>query len=267
MPYFEWNDTRYHYLDQGDGAALVLCHGFTGSSQNWLPLLPALSQDRRVIALDLPGHGETKVLSGEDYTISAAIESLLRLLDHLALAQIDLLGYSMGGRFALSFACAHPGRIRRLVLESASPGLQSSQDRASRKQSDDSLAERIEANGIGWFVDTWEQLPLWASQSQLPDSVRETLREARLRNDPGGLANSLRQMGTGVMLPLWDCLPNLTRPTLLLTGELDTKFREINAQMHAILPASSLHMIPGAGHTIHLEQPLTYLEVVRNFLF
>ncbi len=270
MPYFEWRENndrfRYHYLDQGEGSALLLCHGFTGSSQNWLPLLPTLTEHRRIIALDLPGHGATHLPSDEAYTMARAVQAVERLLDHLALPQIDLLGYSMGGRFALSFACSHPIRIRRLILESASPGLPSASDRAARKQSDDTLAQRIEADGIGWFVDTWEQLPLWASQQQLPYAVREALRQARLRNEPTGLANSLRHMGTGVMPPLWDCLPRLAVPTLLLVGELDAKFRQINTEMHATLPQSTLRVISGAGHTIHLEQISAYLEVVNTFL-
>lgn len=270
MPDFEWreqNDNfRYHYLDQGEGAALLLCHGFTGSSQNWLPLLPALASNRRILALDLPGHGATHLPPGKFHTMVDAVQALERLLDHLVLPQIDLLGYSMGGRFALSFACAHPGRIRRLILESASPGLQSAQERTTRKAADDALAERIEANGIAWFVDTWEQLSLWQSQQQLADSVRDALRQARLGNDPAGLANSLRHMGTGVMPPLWDCLPQLTLPTLLLVGELDAKFRDINTRMQASLPHSDLRIIPGAGHTIHLEQPNAYLDAVSNFL-
>jgi len=269
MPFIEWEEAgdryRVHILEAGQGETLVLCHGFTGSAENWRSLLERLSSQRRVIAVDLPGHGQTDVPAAA-FSMDGAIRILARVLDHLNLAQVDLLGYSMGGRFALSFACQHPARVRRLILESASPGLRTPEERATRKASDDALAQRIEAQGVPAFVDFWEALPLWASQRSLPQASRAELRQQRLRNHAAGLAGSLRGMGTGIMPPLWDALPALTQPVLLIVGEADSKFRAINREMHSALPNSLLVTIPGAGHTVHLESLDDYQATVTKFL-
>lgn len=270
MPFIEWEENnqpfRVHYVEAGQGDPLLLCHGFTGSVENWRPVIEALSADRRVIAFDLPGHGKTDVPADEAFSMAGAIRILERLVDALQLGQVDLLGYSMGGRFALSFACEHPEHVRRLILESASPGLQTEAERAARKASDDALAARIEREGIPAFVDFWEQLSLWESQQSLPQETCDHLRQLRLKNSIPGLANSLRQMGTGVMPPLWESLPILTLPTLLLVGEHDAKFRAINEAMHTQFPNSKLVIISGAGHTTHLEQTLRYSAAVEEFL-
>ena len=95
-------------------------------------------------------------------------------------------------------------------------------------------------DGIEAFVDYWETLPLFASQQQLASDIRSALRSQRLRNLPGGLANSLRGMGTGTQPSLWERLPELKIPTLLMAGELDTKFVGIASQMYDLLPEAQM---------------------------
>ena len=109
-------------------------------------------------------------------------------------------------------------------------------------------------------------MPLWTSQAQLPAETRAALREQRLQNNPLGLMNSLRGMGTGAQLSVWTHLPRLTMPVLLVTGELDAKFAAINREMADLIPGSRLSVVPDAGHTVHLERPQRYAELVRGFL-
>ena len=91
-------------------------------------------------------------------------------------------------------------------------------------------------------------------------------RNQRLRNDPRGLANSLRGMGSGAQPSLWHDLPTLTLPTLLLVGALDDKFRRINEAMAAKIPSATLDIIPSAGHNTHLENSAAFALAVRSFL-
>ena len=263
MPCLDLPAARYHYITQGDGPALLLLHGFTGACDNWLPHMNPLATRHRVIAPDLPGHGQTA--SGR-YTMAQAADDLAALLYELAPAPAHILGYSMGGRLALYLALAHPERVASLVLESASPGLKTEAERRERRERDDALADRIEREGIAAFVDYWESLPLWHSQQQLPGDVRQTLRQQRLRNDPRGLAASLRHMGTGVQPSLWPRLHDIDCPTLLLAGALDAKFVAIAGDMHRTLPRSTFRIIPDAGHTIHLERPRAFDRSVLAFL-
>jgi 2-succinyl-6-hydroxy-2,4-cyclohexadiene-1-carboxylate synthase len=169
----------------------------------------------------------------------------------------------MGGRLALYTAFIYPARVKRLILESASPGLKTSVEREARVASDNALADRIEMEGIEAFADTWTNLPLFATQSS---EVRQRLHDQRLHNNPLGLANSLRHMGTGVQPPLWNALPLIGITTLLLCGALDPKFSAINAEMHTLIPRSTLITVSDAGHTIHAEQPARFQAEVLRFL-
>lgn len=270
MPAQTINGVTYHYLmragDEDGRAPLVLLHGFTGSATNWRPLLPAFAH-YRTIAVDLLGHGRSAVPPDpERYRMDRVAADLVALLRALDALPCHLLGYSMGGRLALYTAVHHKTAVRSLLLESASPGLEHAAERQQRRGSDEQLAAFIEREGIAAFVQRWEALPLWASQAQLPEATRAQLRQQRLRNRPQGLANSLRGMGAGQQPPLWAQLPGLAMPVLLLAGVLDEKFVAIGRRMAAQLPAATLHVVPGAGHTIHLERPHTFTTAVLDFL-
>ena len=169
----------------------------------------------------------------------------------------------MGGRLALYLALRYPGRLRSLILESASPGLADDTERTQRHRRDQALAHRIQAEGIGWFVDYWERLPLWASQAKLSAEILAAQRQQRLGNSALGLANSLRGLGTGAQPNLWPHLPALQLPALLLAGTADDKFRGVNQAMAARLPDARLRLIPSAGHNTHLENAARLLPRSR----
>lgn len=256
-----------HITETGSGPPLVLLHGFTGSAAEWYDLLPTLANGRRVIMPDLIGHGASEAPTDPArYTMERCVVDLLAVLDHLELAQVDLLGYSMGGRVALHLAAAAPERISRLVLESASPGIADAAERAARAAADDALADRIEAEGLEWFVDHWAAIPLFASQSALPDAVRRAQRERRLAQPAHGLANSLRGMGAGRQASLWERLSEIALPTLIISGALDRKYVDIGAAMAAHMPQAHHIVIPDAGHTVHIEQPQAFNEIVVRYL-
>lgn len=261
------NGVNYHYLDYGKGSETLLLHGFTGSIENWAEHTAVFAGHYRVIAVDLLGHGQTDSPSNaRRYRIENAAADLIGLLDMLQIEQVTLLGYSMGGRLALYTAIQYPERVKRLILESASPGLKTAEERAARVVSDEALAQEIERLGVEAFVHQWEKLPLFATQAALPDAVRLRLRELRLRNSPIGLANSLRGMGTGVQPSLWDDLHRLTMPVLLIAGEADQKFTLIARLIHQQLHNARIAVMPEAGHTLHLEQPAVFDQMVLDFI-
>lgn len=269
MTDFLLNGERYYVRRSGNPTMppLLLLHGFTGSGENWADLVPVLGERYLVITVDILGHGRSaSPPAPHRYTMPQVAADLIALLDAWQIEQTALLGYSMGGRLALYLACHHPARFSQIILESSSPGLATEAERAARRQSDAALADWIEANGIEAFVDRWEKLPMWASQEQLPKEVRARLRQQRLQNSPVGLANSLRGMGTGAQPSLGEKLPELKLPTLLIAGELDSKFVAINQKMAQRLPNGRLHLISHAGHTTHLERPSEFATSVLEFL-
>jgi 2-succinyl-6-hydroxy-2,4-cyclohexadiene-1-carboxylate synthase len=251
----------------GQGPALVLLHGFTGSAESWRRHIAVFGHQFRTVAVDLLGHGASD--SPADlarFGMDRCVEDLIAVFDNLGLARVNLLGYSMGGRVALHMAAAHPDRIGTLILESASPGLAGLAERQARVTSDEALASSIEQEGLEVFVERWSKLPLFASQSHLPEVVRVDLRAQRLRNSPRGLANCLRGLGAGVAAPLWDRLREVRIPTLVIAGALDDKYVAIAQAMTASLPNGRLAIVPGAGHAAHLEQPEAFDRLVLAFL-
>jgi 2-succinyl-6-hydroxy-2,4-cyclohexadiene-1-carboxylate synthase len=256
----------YNVETAGAGAPLMLLHGFTGSAESWSHLQPALAARLTMIMPDLLGHGRTGAPDDPvRYRMEPCVADLIAILDALSIGRTHLLGYSMGGRVALAAAVEHPERIASLILESASPGLAGAGEREARVASDNALADAIERDGIEAFVARWEWIPLFATQERLPAQVRARLRTQRLSNNPRGLANSLRGLGTGVPPPLWERLTELKMPCLIMAGELDGKFAGIARAMAAAIAGSALAIVPGAGHTIHLEQPAAFERLVLEF--
>src|SRR5258708_28800746 len=143
------------------GPLLLVLHGFTGSVSAWVEVRPALTAFAQTIFVDAIGHGGSAApVDPERYTLDWSTRDLLALLDAVEIDAVDVLGYSMGGRAALHFAVHAPERVRTLILESASPGIEDMAERAKRAEADNALADRIMAVGIAAFVAEWESLPL-----------------------------------------------------------------------------------------------------------
>lgn len=259
-------DVSYHVEIEGKGEPLVFLHGFTGSSLSWQHLINVF-RHHQLIFIDILGHGKTDHPSDPArYKMEEVVWDIVEILNQLAIEKASIVGYSMGGRLALSLAALHRHRVQKLVLESSSPGLKTNEERDQRIKSDQVLANEIVAGGISSFVDKWEKIPLFSSQMTLSDEQKKKMRNQRLMNSEIGLANSLLGMGTGSQPSWWDELPNINIPTLLLCGEWDQKFCEIAKRMHELFPISVLKEINLAGHAIHVEQPRIFGKIVNEFL-
>jgi 2-succinyl-6-hydroxy-2,4-cyclohexadiene-1-carboxylate synthase len=226
--------------------ALVLLHGFTHTGASWDPVVAALGERYRALALDIRGHG-----SATD-RIPVTLGGVLEDVATLAPDRFTLAGYSMGGRIALHAALGLPARIERLVLIGASPGIADPADREARREADERLADEVEGMSIERFAARWAQTPVLGGQ---PPDVLAAVQADRLRNDPAGLARALRGLGTGVLPSLWGRLGELRVPVTLVVGERDEKFRAIAAEMARRLPQATTIVVPGAGHAVHLERP------------
>ncbi|QCR33332.1 2-succinyl-6-hydroxy-2,4-cyclohexadiene-1-carboxylate synthase [Lysinibacillus sp. SGAir0095] len=251
-----WND----HLEQ----TIVMLHGFTGSVATWCNVAIPI-KNHRIVAIDLMGHGQTD--SPQDiapYTMEEQILQLDEIFQQLNLHEVILLGYSMGGRTALSYAKTFPDRVSHLILESASPGLKSEEERAKRRASDESLADQIQTSGIEVFVNKWENIPLFKTQKKLPPDVQLEVRKERLAQTEIGLANSLRGAGTGAQSSLWSSLGEISMPVTLITGEQDDKFCQIAEEMQALLQNAQHVCVKNTGHAIHVENPEQFATIVKD---
>jgi 2-succinyl-6-hydroxy-2,4-cyclohexadiene-1-carboxylate synthase len=239
----------------GTGRRVVAIHGFTQSAEVWAPHARRLAAaGNEVVAVDAPGHGRSAgvrlgLWEGADAIVDAGGTGAY-------------IGYSMGGRYALHAALRHPDAVRRLVLVSATAGLDTAEERAARVASDEEVARRVERDGVAEFVRWWLARPLFAT---LPPEAAAL--DARLGGSAAGLASSLRLAGTGRQEPLWDRLPELRMPVLVVAGALDAAYlARARRMVDAVGAPARLVVIPEAGHACHLERPDEWLAAVVPFL-
>lgn len=231
---------------------LVFVHGFTQTRRSWDDVRAECGAFETV-AVDAPGHGESAALA---LSMDEAAGALGR-----AGGRATYVGYSMGARLVLHLALARPDVVERLVLVSGTAGLAEPADRAARVEADEALAASIEADGVDAFLRRWLALPLFAG---LP-AERAGLAERRT-NTAEGLAASLRLAGTGAQASLWDRLGELAMPVLIVVGADDPKFVELGRRLHEAIAGADLVVVPGAGHTVHLEQPDAFVAALRAWL-
>ena len=257
---------RWEVRARGAGTPLLLIHGFTGRGTSWAGHAAAFARSFRVIVVDLPGHGRTATGDASRMTVERTADDLAAILRRLGAAPADVVGYSLGARIALRLAIAHPDVVRRLVLESPSPGIADTVARDERRAADEALADRIERDGIPAFVAEWEAQPIFATQAALPAARAARIRAIRLANRPDGLAASLRGAGQGAMEPLADRLGEVRAPTLVIAGALDDRARPRAESVAAGIPGARLAIVDGSGHTPHDERPARFRRLALDFL-
>jgi len=203
--------------------------------------------------LDAPGHGAN--VDG--------VRSLPQCADDIAGAMQPgiLIGYSMGARMALHVALQQPKMVSQLVLISGTPGLKTESERKARRQSDNELADRIEKVGTPAFIDEWLALPIFSGLTKETNQ-----RSDRLHNSPKGLADSLRNAGTGTQDSQWEHLHRLTMPVHLIVGQTDAKFTSIANEMTSLLQSCEMRVVPNVGHTVHLEDPTTTSQMLDSII-
>ena len=244
---------------------LLFLHGFLGSKNDWNPIVDPLKDDFCCLAVDLPGHGDTTVADDSLYRMENVASALTDLTGELGLSRPQVVGYSMGGRLALYLAVNHADSFSGFVLESASPGLKTAEERQARVEHDEALAQKLMSTDLKDFLADWYNQPIFETLRNDPRLLEETVKH-RMTNNPAGLSRSLRYMGTGTQPSLWDRLHAITRPLLLIAGEHDTKYTAIQHQMADLCPTTQMRIILDCGHNVHLERPVEYIEAIKPFL-
>lgn len=241
-------------------APLILLHGFSQTTASLDPLRHALAdQTIATTAPELPGHGAgvgpDRLVDGD---LWAGADALVDAGHHGI-----FFGYSMGARLALHVALAHPTEVRGLVLLGGTAGIDDADERAARRAADAALANRIEREGLSPFLESWLAMPLFAT---LPPDPNRLARRAA--NRAAGVASSLRRWGTGTMdPPLWSRLTEIVAPTLVLAGDLDTKFSDLGHRIaDSVGPNAGFVRIRDAGHAAHVERPAAVAGEITRWL-
>ncbi|HEX5755953.1 MAG TPA: alpha/beta fold hydrolase [Arenimonas sp.] len=257
-------DHRWSYLEAGSAQQplIVLVHGFTGSKENWLPLMRALSGSYRIIAPDLPGWGASERQPGADYGPIAQSERLAAFLRRLPEPPAMLIGHSMGGQIAGLASAAHPGLVPRLGLL-ASAGV---------RFRDNAFGAAVLAGDNPFEVTNRAELRrylgiVFADPPFVPWPV-DTALVRRRRADAAFEQSVLDGIGRGPeAFALQESLPQIAAPTLLLWCR-DDRVIDVSAMdiFREGLPLSRSVLLAGCGHMPMMAQPELVAEMVARFL-
>jgi 2-succinyl-6-hydroxy-2,4-cyclohexadiene-1-carboxylate synthase len=238
------------------GEGVVMLHGFGGTGRAFDGVIAALPAQRYTpLALDLPGHGSRSQSGGP-----ISYEGCVDLVLVQSPARFVLCGYSMGARIALCTALTAPQRVSRLVLVSATAGIEDAAERQARRQADERLAMQIESEPMERFVERWRSQPMFAEE---PEAVRLLAAVDHRRNTTAGIAAALRGIGCSVMPPLWERLGELPMPAIVLAGERDAKYRALGERIATTAPNGSFRVVTG-GHGLLLENPAAVAHAIAG---
>jgi 2-succinyl-6-hydroxy-2,4-cyclohexadiene-1-carboxylate synthase len=233
---------------------IIALHGFLGLREDWMPLAPGLG-DLQAIDLwkdlsELPA-GDAFMLWSEKFAARVREENRSRGSKSI------LLGYSMGGRLAMSAALMTPDLFSAAIFVSANPGLASESDRTQRRASDEAWARKFLNEPWDLLSQEWNAQPVLATSAQSKPLARtESEFQRKL------LALSMERWSLGAQRDMRRDLATLPIPSLYITGEADRKFTEMTASLKL---GNRHRVIEGAGHRVPWDQPERFTQAVQDF--
>jgi poly(3-hydroxyalkanoate) depolymerase len=250
---------RIRVAERGEGKPLLLITGLGGNLDMWEPLERVLG-DRRVIAFDPPGAGESS-RPRLPLRMRGIARVITELLDELGHDRVDVLGASLGGAIAQELALRQPNRVRRLVLCATSPGFIS-------RPPNPLLALLVLIPGRYYSRTLFElTMPRIAGGRTAREPERLQAQAGPRLARPPELLGFLYQASASIG---WTSLPwlhRLRQPTLVISGEKDPIIPPINGRLLARrIPDARLHIVPGGGHLFVLDEPESIVGPLEAFL-
>lgn len=264
---------QLYVTEWGDPQAwpVVMLHGIRGYAETFAGIAAALQPGCRVIAYDQRGRGRSDWDPCSNYYNDAYQADLEEVVRQLGLDCFDLLGHSMGGIVAITYAAMHPQRLRRLVIEDAGPGAFESSPGARRIRRE--------------LIETPPRFAHWQDATDymrsLRPSVTEEARQQRLhsmlkpdgqggltwRHDHVGIATTRLDPDPGRVVDLRPAVARIACPTLVVRGgRSDYLSADIVQSMVDANPLVIGTEVVDAGHYVHDDQPAAFETVVRPFL-
>lgn len=249
MPFLRRADgCRLHYELYGSPEAepLVLLEGLGGDITGWRRNIPTLARELFVVGYDLRGNGRSDALGGP-WSMETFVDDTLVLVDELGLESAHLYGQSFGGMVGQELALTHPDRVRSLTLAATHPGRNHSVRSTATVPKD----------------RPWQQLYSPGFAEAHPEHVSDDLRSGILQEPDA----RKRQWEAMQGFDSYDRLPDLRVPTLVMHGTADRVVDPENARILARrIPGAELHMLEGAGHVYHSEEPEAADRAVLDFV-
>jgi pimeloyl-ACP methyl ester carboxylesterase len=246
------------FYDEGNGKPIVLIHGFAGGKRYWDKVLPELAERNRVIALDLPGHGESG-MAKESYSIEDMAATIKGLLDQLGLDKVTMFGHSLGGYITLAFAELYPNKLNGFSLVHSTANPDSDETREGRETN----ATKIREDGSESFIEGLSK-KLFSPENRERNSsdILETVKIG-MNTTAEGLVSALIAMKN--RQDRNQVLEETELPVLMIAGEKD---QLIPPEKTFTVNKTNINkiIIKNAGHMSMYEQPEELVKIMKEFL-
>lgn len=262
-----YSDSFYYHvkLHQSDRALpyLLMLHGFLGSGAVFDHFIDDLKSFCNPITIDLAGHGKTQSPSDpEFYTTERQVNQITSIIRRLNFDSLFIYGYSMGGRLAFQLLAKDSNLFSGAVIENSHCGIEADNEKSSRQKMDEERAKQIETD-FESFIEDWNNMPLF---QHTPPKLKSVYRGIMKQQNPENMSASLRGFGTGVMPEVCDQIKEIDFPICLLAGGFDKKYVDIMSGLEDKFRTADLHIIEGAGHRVHTDQPKKLTLILEEVL-
>jgi pimeloyl-ACP methyl ester carboxylesterase len=271
-PFVEIDGARLHYLDRGSGPVVVMVHGLSGNLRNFYALIDKLAATCRVVVVDRPGSGYSRMVCGPHPALRTQAKIIARFLSELRLDRPVLVGHSLGGALALALALDHPGCVRALVLISTLSQVERVPPAVFK-------ALDIRSSTLRWLIAWSLMAPLGKLARQatlkvvfapeLPPDSFAVESGAALGLRPGSFIAACEDMGTvsDELANLTPRYPSLGIPVEVIYGRGDPilDYRAHGEGLVAALPDAALHLIEG-GHMIPVTAADQIVSRIRQMV-
>lgn len=242
--YTVFNSSKIYYTSQGKGHPLVLLHGFLESSRIWEAFVSTWAINRRVVCIDLPGHGKSEVVD-KVHSMELLAEVVHSVLSELGLEKVDLMGHSMGGYVSLSFLEGYPGMVRKIILLNSTTAA----DSEDRKQNRNRAASLVEKNK-GAFVSMAIGNLLYLENYQVFKDYLKTMKNEALEFPLDGILAAI--IGMKNRTDRTKVLKNFQGGKFILAGKHDPILSAEEVKLQAVAAGADFIEFSG-GHLSFLE--------------
>ena len=258
-----------HFRDEGhpsDSVPIVLIHGTGSSLHTFDDWTATLSQDYRVIRMDLPAYGLTGPFPNRDYSIDHYVEFVKNFLEQMDVNQCVLGGNSLGGQIAWRFAVAYPEMVEKLILiDAAGYPFKAKSIPIAFKVARMPIIKNMFTFITPKSIARSSVENVYADKSKVSDELADRYFELTLR--PGNRQAFIDRLSSAIDPDPYRKIPNITQPTLVLWGDEDLLIPvEFAKRFHQDLPNDTLVILQNAGHVPMEEVPERSLEPVLSFL-
>ncbi|RVX73421.1 hypothetical protein B0A52_03063 [Exophiala mesophila] len=251
MPHLDNNGVKIYYEVHGEGPPLLLSHGFSSTSGMWKGQVSTISTYFKLITWDMRGHGQSDYPRDQSaYSEELTVSDMAAILDHVCGPSSSAIvgGLSLGGYMSQAFYRDHPDRVRALLIIATGPGFKKDSARDAWNETAHKTAKAFETQGLAVL------------QQESPERASATHRDAT------GLALAARGMLAQRNSGVFDALPQIKVPSLIVVGADDAPFLPASEYMLKKIPGAKKVVIPRAGHAVNIDQPQLFLKAIMPFL-